>query len=381
MKIELHLLQNFPPSCLNRDDTGQPKDCDFGGYRRARISSQCLKSSIRKDFRESNRVLPENRAARTKRVLAETAKILDKNVEDVRELVEAALRTTFTSKEKPVFATGADLTEYLYHFGLRAIERFAKVLDDPKAAGQELMNSKGLVDLALFGRMLANAPDHRVEASCQVAHAISTNRVVMEFDYFTALDDLKPDSEPQADMIGTVGYNSSCFYRYSVIDFHELVRNLLGGREAASKASEGERLDAQSLARNSVEAFLHASVCANPTGKQNTFAAHSRPGFVLAVVRYSGVPVSLANAFLRPVHPSDRGKEDDRRDLLAASAEALSAHWNELEDMYGVNGIKARSACWIPKDLKLKAFDGHRVVTNCFDDVVKQVMEALSGEV
>src|SRR5438876_2833559 len=47
MKIELHLLQNVAPSCLNRDDTNTPKDCEFGGYRRARISSQCFKRAVR----------------------------------------------------------------------------------------------------------------------------------------------------------------------------------------------------------------------------------------------------------------------------------------------------------------------------------------------
>ena len=47
MIIELHMLQNFAPSCLNRDDTNSPKECEFGGYRRARISSQCIKRAIR----------------------------------------------------------------------------------------------------------------------------------------------------------------------------------------------------------------------------------------------------------------------------------------------------------------------------------------------
>ena len=51
MFVELHLLQNFAPSNLNRDDTGAPKDCEFGGYRRARISSQCLKRAIRTEFK------------------------------------------------------------------------------------------------------------------------------------------------------------------------------------------------------------------------------------------------------------------------------------------------------------------------------------------
>ena len=44
MFVEIHILQNFAPSNLNRDDTGMPKDCEFGGYRRARISSQCFQA-------------------------------------------------------------------------------------------------------------------------------------------------------------------------------------------------------------------------------------------------------------------------------------------------------------------------------------------------
>src|SRR6516225_6561748 len=47
MRIEIHVLQNFAPSNLNRDDTGSPKDAEFGGCRRARISSQCIKRAVR----------------------------------------------------------------------------------------------------------------------------------------------------------------------------------------------------------------------------------------------------------------------------------------------------------------------------------------------
>src|SRR5580704_11593007 len=47
MLIELHLLQSFPVSNLNRDDIGQPKTVRFGGYTRGRISSQCLKRAAR----------------------------------------------------------------------------------------------------------------------------------------------------------------------------------------------------------------------------------------------------------------------------------------------------------------------------------------------
>lgn len=362
MKIELHLLQNFPPSCLNRDDTGQPKDCEFGGYRRARISSQCFKRAIRRDFSVSKSVDQENRASRTKRLLKRTAELLGVTPEIIATKVEAAL------KECDLKLKDGE-SEYLLFLGDSAMKLFAESLSDPKQASAKLMEATGAVDIALFGRMLANAPKHNVMAACQVSHAISTNRVAMEFDYFTAVDDFKDKAsgdDAGAGMIGTVAYNSSCFYRYSVIDWSELLVNL--GDNAP-------------LARKAVSAFLHASVRAIPTGKQNTFAAHARPGFVLVVVSKSGPPVSLANAFLRPVQPRDWGKLEERRDLLEASAEALASHWIELGAMYGHDGIHTMAACWMPQELKLEALDDYRAADNRFDTVVNQALQALPGTV
>jgi len=65
--VELHLLQNFAPSNLNRDDTGAPKDCELGGHRRARISSQSIKRAIRQTFKSEDLLSEEQLAARTKR--------------------------------------------------------------------------------------------------------------------------------------------------------------------------------------------------------------------------------------------------------------------------------------------------------------------------
>ncbi|MEI8257443.1 MAG: type I-E CRISPR-associated protein Cas7/Cse4/CasC, partial [Deltaproteobacteria bacterium] len=76
-KIELHILQNFAPSNLNRDDTGAPKDCEFGGHRRARISSQCFKRAMREAFRVE-KMLPEQAlGARTKRLAERIGKALE----------------------------------------------------------------------------------------------------------------------------------------------------------------------------------------------------------------------------------------------------------------------------------------------------------------
>ena len=149
--------------------------------------------------------------------------------------------------------------------------------------------------------MIANLPEKNVEASCQVAHAISTNKVEVEFDFYTAVDDLKPDDTAGADMLGTVEFNSACFYRYANVDTNQLIENLGGDTE---------------LARTTLNAFLRASVDAIPTGKQNSMAAHNPPSLMMTVVRERG-QWNLANAFLKPVRPQGDS------DLVQGSVMAL----------------------------------------------------------
>src|SRR5205823_13620574 len=142
--------------------------------------------------------------------------------------------------------------------------------------------------------------DKNVDAACQVAHAISTNMIhSMEMDYYTAVDDINNDN-PGADMIGTVEFNSACFYRYATLDVAELVG---GYRDEKKTRPFGLQGDAE-LARTTAAAFLTAFVHAVPTGKQNSFAAHNPPSLVFAVVR-DGQPVSLANAFVKPIAPRE----------------------------------------------------------------------------
>ncbi len=154
---------------------------------------------------------------------------------------------------------------------------------------------------------------------------LSTNRIHrMEMDYYTAVDDLKPDDTAGADMIGTVEFNSSCFYRYANLDVDQLVKNLDDDARTARNAP--------------LRAFLAAFVHAIPTGKQNTFAAHNSPSLVFAVVR-DGQPVSLANAFVKPVTP--RGEES----LIEKSIAALDDYYGRLVKMYGDGGLKKSAVC------------------------------------
>jgi CRISPR system Cascade subunit CasC len=198
--------------------------------------------------------------------------------------------------------------------------------DGPKApdgfakAVEALLDGGKAADLALFGRMLADLPEKNIDAACQVAHAITTNPIhSIEFDYYTAVDDLKPTDTAGADMIGTVEFNSACFYRYANLDLGQLTENLKGDAE---------------LARKTAEAFLRASVEAVPTGKQNGFAAHNKPALVFAVAR-SGPPVSLANAFVKPIRPPFK------HDLESDSVLALDRFYRKLTAGYGDGGFKA----------------------------------------
>lgn len=338
MLIELHMLQNFAPSNLNRDDTGSPKDCEFGGYRRARISSQCLKRAMRTEFRDHALVSTNELATRTKRVLDEIASRLERRGKPHDQSVQVA--TALIKSVGLDFKNG--LSEYLLFLSEHEIATVESVCYDHwdallQAAAQDdsrktvspippeakskvaaAFNSRTAADLALFGRMIADKPEFNVEAAAQVAHALSTNRVSMEFDFYTAVDDLKPGDTAGADMLGTVEFNSATFYRYANLDVSAL---------------EGNLRDKPDLSQRAAYAFLRASVDAIPTGKQNSMAAHNRPSLVMCAVR-SDAPCSLANAFLRPVQPSRDG------DLMEASITRLDEHWGKLADMYGTDGIR-----------------------------------------
>jgi CRISPR system Cascade subunit CasC len=382
MFVELHILQNFAPSNLNRDDTNAPKDCEFGGYRRARISSQCLKRAIRTSFKDDGLLPADQRAVRT-RLLADT----------LSERLVAAGRDATDAKRVGVAALGSvglqvkdeGRTEYLVFLGEdqvqalveaclanwdalstaaapaegaagKAAKKGAKeaVPSEVREALAAVLDGSKAADLALFGRMLADRPDKNVDAASQVAHAISTNKVSTEFDFYTAVDDLQPGEETGAGMMGTVEFNSACFYRYSNVDTQQLARNLGGDAD---------------LARESLEAFLRASIQAIPTGKQNSMAAHNLPSLVFAVVRDGGLE-NLANAFARPVRP----RRDGSGNLVEDSASQLGEEWGKLRAMYGEGSVRGT---WAASMVSPGATAPLAATTGSVDALVAGVLEAV----
>lgn len=324
-KIEFHVLQSFPPANLNRDDTNMPKDCEFGGVRRARISSQCIKRSIRlhPDFEEYTGVLPGERTRLLSVAIASLLINAGKPKEEselvAQKFTEALLggidkknplRSTVlfyvSQEEKEMIATGL-----LQEWQLSLEGKFSELI---KQFQKQFADRNGAPDIALFGRMLADDPKLNLEASCQVAHAISTHRINMEMDFFTAVDDLQTQEEAGAGMMGTTGFNAATFYRYAAIDWEQLTDNL--GNDVA-------------LAQKTVAGFTSALAKAVPTGKQNAFAAQTPPTLVLVVVREDGQAWSLANAFEKPI-ASQHGKS-----ILQESIHALDQHWHRLNAVYG----------------------------------------------
>jgi len=336
--VEYHLIQNFAPSNLNRDDTGSPKDALFGGFRRVRVSSQCFKRSIRETAAAHDLIPRELRGVRTLQLLDTlVARLTQRDPEEAKGKVEAALASAgFKLKDGK--------SEYLLFLGEQELDALAQLVEQhwdalTLEAGKKKKEAKNTdivkqvravldggkaVDVALFGRMLADMPAANRYAACQVAHAISTHKVEREFDYFTAVDDLQSEEQTGAGMIGLVEFSSATFYRYASLDISKLIGNLQNDRELALAA---------------LTAFTEAMVRAIPTGKQNSFAANNPPAFIGISLRHAS-PLSLANAFEKPVTPrADKA-------LSALSVDALAQYEELVAPVYA-----APNDQWIYLDL------------------------------
>ena len=333
--IDIHALQTVPPSLINRDDTGAPKSAIFGGVPRQRVSSQSWKRAIRRYFEDNfdaqqigdrSKRLPEKIALR----LIDAGLERDEAVKRVEDLFKAA--GIKTAIDKPKKNDDSDdkpspypRTGYLLFLSQQQIDRAVEELlaregEKPsKGDAKAILDTDHSVDMAMFGRMVADDAAYNVDASVQVAHAIGIHGSTPDFDYFTAVDDLAEEGEETgAGMIGTVQMMSSTMYRYATINFDGLKKNL-------------DSADAASLA---VEHFIEAFVSSMPTGKINTFANQTLPELVYVAVRDTR-PVSLVNAFEVPVE-AEQGAS--RRKV---AVDRLAQEARDVESVYGFKPLAA----------------------------------------
>lgn len=284
--VDVNVLQTVPSSNINRDDTGAPKTALYGGVTRARVSSQSWKHAVRETFKEDH-VSVGTRTKEAAKLLADELQKLDATLtpeaaeSKVDEIFKAA--SIKLNKERE---TGALLLVSRGQIAKLAQYALDNEELDKKEVKKVLKGDQSL-DLALFGRMVADNPELNVDASAQVAHAVSTHEVVPEYDYFTALDDEQPDDTTGAAMLGTINYNSATLYRYANINVNELIHNL-NVEDAVQGTTD----------------FIKDFLLSMPTGKQNTFANKTLPSYVMVTIR-PDTPVNLVSAFEKPVSSNE----------------------------------------------------------------------------
>ncbi|WP_315131682.1 type I-E CRISPR-associated protein Cas7/Cse4/CasC [uncultured Actinomyces sp.] len=362
--VDIHVIQNLPPSCVNRDDSGSPKSAVYGGVRRLRVSSQSWKRATRLYFNDL--LDAKDVGVRTKRVAELLAARITEDAPDLAgsatKLAEEVFKTARIKLSPPRNKKDAPPESgYLLFLSTSQVERLAELAIASAHSG-EALDAKAVkkvfkeahaVDIALFGRMVADDTDLNVDAACQVAHAISTHAAENEYDFFTAVDDDKSRSEEEdagAGMMGTVEFSSATMYRYATVNV-DLLRHNLGDSEATLRA---------------LEVFVRGFCLSMPTGKQNTFANRTVPETVVVTVR-EDQPVSLVGAFEEAV------PAQGAHGYVARSVEALARHAATIEDNYGLEPLRSFVVALTDSDAVTSL--GERV---SFTDLPAQVREAVS---
>lgn len=320
--IELHILQSFPVSCLNRDDLGSPKSAYFGGVRRARLSSQCLKRAQRELFKE---YAPEFAQGERTKLLTSAFKELIAKHDGVDEKLAETLAAAWgklDAKKKDVNGNSKATTlTFLSPEEMEVMLQAALSCDpgDKKLAEKAMKALKGATvkdaaDIAMFGRMVADNPSLTVAGAAMYSHALSTHRAEPEMDFYAAVDDLQSDDETGAGMTGVLEFNSACYYRYVAVNLDLMAENLKGLTDKEMKKV--------------LDAFLRSALETVPSARRYSMNASTRPGYVMGLRRSSGHPLQLVNAFEQPV--STKGG------YLSQSKDALTAAWNEMQEKWGM---------------------------------------------
>jgi CRISPR system Cascade subunit CasC len=222
-------------------------------------------------------------------------------------------------KNDPMVELEIEQLVHVSPFEQQAVEELTeKLITEQRAPDVDelklLRLNEQAVDIALFGRMLASSPAFNIEAACQVAHAISVHPVVIEDDYFTAVDDLNNGLEDMgAAHIGETRFAAGLFYSYICINRELLVKNLNGNEELANKA---------------IRALTEAAVKVAPEGKQNSFASRAYASYVLAE-KGNQQPRSLSIAYLKPIN------NRENQDFIADSITAIIKQKDSFDAVYG----------------------------------------------
>lgn len=360
--IELHILQSFPVTCLNRDDVGAPKSAFFGGVQRARVSSQSWKRPIRsmaselqpdlfagtrtrfviRDLKKRflEKEVGEEEAQQLAEVVADTMGKLDSvekgNVKtllyfspmEMQNVVEELLQCDLGDLPAGCVASAAELARAKAEQDKKAAGKAEKKLKADRKKLSKLCEKptkklksavKDAADISLFGRMVADDHSLMVEGAGLFSHALSTHRATNEVEFFSAVDDRAEVGDEGAGHIGTLEFNSACYYRYVGVNL-----DLLRDEDHLGHFDDGDF-------RTVIETFLRSALLAVPGARKNSMFGFNPPAFVLGL-RRRGQPLSLVNAFEEAVRPSNN------KGYVEPSRERLLAHHEALKKTYKLDG-------------------------------------------
>lgn len=323
--VQFHLLTSYGPSNPNRDDQGRPKQAMVGGVPRLRLSSQSLKRALRESsFFALD--LAGNMGSRTKLLHEQLVAYLARKGASDKAAEEAADKVAVIFGKLEARKDGGKKGTTLA-FISPAERKLAEELAEKIVAGEALPSDKdlkkevlrradGAIDIAMFGRMLADDPDFNRDAAVQVGHAITTHAAHAEEDWYSAVDDLNKAEDTGAGHLGETAFGSGIYYLYVCVNCDLLIENLAGDRDLAVKGAE---------------ALTRALAQATPRGKQNSFAHHPM-AFHIRAERGTRSPRDLSGAFFTPV---DRKlKEWGANDLQSASVKALEGTAARIDACY-----------------------------------------------
>ena len=296
--IDFHVIQTVPPSCVNRDDTGRPKTAIYGGANRIRVSSQAWKHAIRCLFKEN--ATQENYGIRTKNVIALLVNYLMKHGEEDNEKTIKKAVTALANVGIKVDEKENNATDVLFFISSKQIQNLGELIladEKDKKKYKEALREAPSIDMALFGRMVAEDTDLNIDAACQVAHCISTHAVKTEYDYFTAIDDFPLKENNGAGHLGTMEFGSATLYRYANINLINLA-DLIGCGVS-----------------NAVVNFTNAFIYSMPTGKQNSYANCTLPDLIYVTIREDR-PINFLGAFESPIIGTDGFIEKSKKALF-----------------------------------------------------------------
>ena len=332
MIINVHVIRNYGPNVVNRGEDGEPKSLVYGGKKRTRVSSQARKHKWRTSdtFRQAwDDGLLSVRTRKTSQIIRDrliaagySEAVADRVREELGKFSSCAVKEIRAYSKADIDAIMAAVKKQLEDESMKtkianieAGKKVDKFLDKKAIDGFEISKLTP-IDVALFGRMMAERTVMNVPASVYVSHAFSTHESMEDVDFFSATDDLLGIGEEDtgAAHINNISFDTACMYEFAYIDTDILMDNL--------KDMENK----EEMLKTVIETLIPAMVLETPDGKQTTFASRPAPSAVLIEMQDKKTVFDYANAFEEPVW---------KEPIVKNSVAALVEECESTDKMYG----------------------------------------------